>query len=82
MRAFLQAIAALTHVVHACRMQRLLQSSGGKRGGRSGGQYVPDHVRNPHKYTCYVLDEPIIVGGGDRGSLDGGQAEMQRVSPK
>jgi hypothetical protein len=42
--------------------------------------YVPDHVRNPHKYTCYTLDEPIFVGGGDRGSADEGKAEMERVS--
>ena len=42
---------------------------------------VPDHVRNPHRYTCYTLDEPILVGGGDQGSTaaDGGQAEMERV---
>lgn len=25
---------------------------------------VPDHVRNPHKYTCYPLDAPIVVGSG------------------
>ncbi|KAL4452163.1 hypothetical protein ABPG75_007825 [Micractinium tetrahymenae] len=25
---------------------------------------VPDHVVNPQKYTCYVLDEPLVVGGG------------------
>ncbi len=42
--------------------------------------YVADHVKNPQKYTCYTLDEPILVGGGDQGSAaDGGQADMERV---
>jgi hypothetical protein len=43
--------------------------------------YVPDHVRNPQRYTCYTLDEPILVGGGDQDSAaaDGGQADMLRV---
>lgn len=43
--------------------------------------YVPDHVKNPQRYTCYVLDEPITVGGGDQGTAtaDGGQADMERV---
>ncbi|GFR48880.1 hypothetical protein Agub_g10823, partial [Astrephomene gubernaculifera] len=26
----------------------------------------PDHVRNPHRYTMYTLDEELVVGGGDR----------------
>ncbi|KAL4426111.1 hypothetical protein ABPG77_002697 [Micractinium sp. CCAP 211/92] len=35
------------------------------RQGRPGSlSSVPDHVKNPHKYTCYVLDEPLVVGGG------------------
>ncbi|CAL8471507.1 g11049 [Coccomyxa elongata] len=44
--------------------------------------YVPDHVKNPHRYTCYTLDEPILVGGGDQGrtAADGGQAEMERAA--
>ena len=25
---------------------------------------VPDHVANPHKYTRYQFDEPVLVGGG------------------
>jgi len=25
---------------------------------------VPDHVVNPHKYTRYEFDEPVLVGGG------------------
>ncbi|KAG7673409.1 hypothetical protein Ndes2526B_g03145 [Nannochloris sp. 'desiccata'] len=25
---------------------------------------VPDHVANPHKYTRYEFDEPVLVGGG------------------
>lgn len=31
---------------------------------RRGNSWVPDHVRNPHKYDCYALDEPLIIGGG------------------
>ncbi|EIE21977.1 hypothetical protein COCSUDRAFT_42983 [Coccomyxa subellipsoidea C-169] len=43
--------------------------------------YVADHVKNPQKYTCYTLDEPILVGGGDQGSAaDGGQADMERAA--
>ena len=33
---------------------------------RRGNSWVPDHVRNPHKYDCYALDEPLIIGGGYR----------------
>lgn len=41
---------------------------------------VPDHVRNPDKYTCYVLDEPLTVGEGDKGvQSDGGRAELEKV---
>ena len=40
------------------------RGGGGGRGGRIGNSWVPDHVKNPHKYTCYVLDEPLVVGGG------------------
>ena len=39
---------------------------------------VPDHVRNPGRYTVYTLDSPIEVGSG----VDGGPelADMERVS--
>ena len=54
--------------------------SGGRRGsGGSDGRgrplswqkpgFVPDHVRNPGRYTMYSFDEPVIVGfdkGGGR----------------
>jgi hypothetical protein len=59
-------------------------SSGGRRGGRAGGGggrggqlswqrpgFVPDHVRNPGRYTVYTFDEPVMVGsdrGGGRGA--------------
>ena len=35
------------------------------------------------RYTCYDLGESILVGGGDQesGAADGGQADMQRVTP-
>ena len=32
---------------------------------------MPDHVRNPARYTVYVLDEPLTVGGGGRGDGSG-----------
>jgi len=35
----------------------------------AAGSYVPDHVRNPGKYTCYTFDEPLVVGGGIQPSL-------------
>ena len=41
---------------------------------------VPDHVKNPSRYTCYVLDEPITVGSGDR-QTGVEQAELEQVSP-
>ena len=41
---------------------------------------VPDHVKNPSRYTCYVLDEAITVGGGDR-QTGVEQAELKQVSP-
>ncbi len=45
-----------------------------QRGGR--GSYVPDHVRNPGKYTCYALDEPLTVGGGGGGGAAADDAEQ------
>jgi hypothetical protein len=33
---------------------------------RRTNSWVPDHVRNPHKYDVYALDEPLIIGGGSR----------------
>lgn len=56
------------------RQQQRRHQGCGTRGGRgpgrgSGGRgrgFVPDHVRNPHKYTVYTLDEPIFVGQGDK----------------
>lgn len=52
---------------------------GGPQGGRGGrgrgrGRAVPDYVKHPEKYTVYVLDEPLVVGGG----LSHG-AEQQQV---
>ena len=42
--------------------------------------FVPDHVKNPERYTCYDLGESITVGGGDQGpSADGGRGELERV---
>ena len=39
---------------------------------------VPDHVKNPQKYTCYVLDEPLIIGSGGGG--DASQHQPSTVS--
>jgi hypothetical protein len=41
---------------------------------------VPDHVQHPEKYTCYVLDEPLVVGGGV-GQLAAGSQRNQRNAP-
>ena len=49
--------------------------SRGRGGGRGRGRGVPDHVKNPHKYTCYTLDEPLTVGGG--GGVGEGVKEME-----
>ncbi|KXZ55547.1 hypothetical protein GPECTOR_2g1096 [Gonium pectorale] len=46
----------------------------GGRGGRGGHVrldwqrrgFVPDHVRNPHRYIMYTLDEELVVGGGEQ----------------
>ena len=32
----------------------------------SSASWVPDHVRHPDRYTCYTLDEPLLIGGGGR----------------
>lgn len=36
------------------------------RVGRPGrqGPPVPEHVKHPHKYTCYPLDTPLVIGSG------------------
>ncbi|PNH12237.1 hypothetical protein TSOC_000872 [Tetrabaena socialis] len=39
--------------------------------------FVPDHVRNPQRYTVYSLEEELVVGGGERrraNSRNGGSA--------
>ena len=41
---------------------------------------MPDHVKNPSRYTCYVLDEPIVVGSVNR-QTGVEQAELEQVSP-
>ncbi len=66
----------------ACNCCRAAQPPRQQRGARAS--YVPDHVRNPQKYTCYALEEPLIVGGGDQGGggnagADGGRTELERV---
>ncbi|KAF6253062.1 hypothetical protein COO60DRAFT_1704001 [Scenedesmus sp. NREL 46B-D3] len=49
------------------------RSGRGGRGRSGRGSFVPDHVRNPQKYTVYTLDEPLFVGqgGGDEAAADG-----------
>ena len=53
----------------------------GRRSGRGHSRsYVPLHVKHPEKYTCYVLDEPLLVGGGDRFAESGsGRSEQEKV---
>lgn len=75
-------------VAHACRatMGSTDEGAAGKGPARPPREqrrrsFVPDHVRNPQRYTCYDLGESITVGGGDQGAsaADGGQADMERV---
>ncbi|KAL3142675.1 hypothetical protein ABBQ38_002981 [Trebouxia sp. C0009 RCD-2024] len=54
----------------------------GRRPGRGHSRsYVPLHVKHPEKYTCYVLDEPLLVGGGDRGAdATSGKSEQEKAA--
>jgi len=38
---------------------------------------VHDHVKHPERYTCYTLDEPLIIGGGLSGN--GSRAKARGV---
>jgi hypothetical protein len=49
---------------------------------RRGNSWVPDHVRNPHKYDCYALDEPLIIGGGSHPGDVGSIATPDLGDPK
>ena len=53
---------------------------GRKPGSGPGRSRVPLHVQHPEKYTCYILDEPLLVGGGDKASGISSQAEQEKVS--
>lgn len=57
------------------------------RGGRGGrqrgrGRFVPDHVRNPQKYTCYALEEVLVVGGGDKGNREDASMDEMHAAAK
>ena len=68
----------------SCRGGRPQQGEGGRpplsrrRPGHSRSR-VPLHVQHPEKYTCYVLDEPLLVGGGDKAAGLSSQAELEKV---
>ncbi|DBA81791.1 TPA: hypothetical protein ACH3X1_007520 [Trebouxia sp. C0004] len=51
----------------------------GRRPGHSRSR-VPLHVQHPEKYTCYVLDEPLVVGGGDKPAGLSSQAELEKAA--
>ncbi|DBB16322.1 TPA: hypothetical protein ACH3X3_014628 [Trebouxia sp. C0006] len=51
----------------------------GRRPGHSRSR-VPLHVQHPEKYTCYVLDEPLVVGGGDKAAGLSSQAELEKAA--
>lgn len=51
----------------------------GRRPGHSRSR-VPLHVQHPEKYTCYVLDEPLVVGGGDKAAGLSSQAELETAA--
>lgn len=36
------------------------------RTGRQSTSTVPEHMQHPERFTVYELEEPLIVGGGDR----------------
>ena len=85
-----QKLASQLGVLDACRapeashthQQHLLHDRAPRRGQGTNPRRstVPDHVRNPDKYTCYVLDEPLLVGGGDKGlGSNGGRVELAKV---
>ena len=46
--------------------------------GAQRRSYVPDFVRRPGAYTCYELEEPLVVGSGDNASA--GAAQVQFIS--
>ncbi len=50
----------------------------GRRPGHSRSR-VPLHVQHPEKYTCYVLDEPLVVGGGDKAAGLSSLADLEKV---
>lgn len=55
-----------------------LPSGPGTQPQRQSLSSVPDHVKHPDKYTCYVLDEPLVVGGGV-GQLAGEQDNVRQA---
>lgn len=54
--------------------------SGRRPGAGRGRSRVPHHVQHPEKYTCYILDEPLVVGGGDKGSGTDSQADQVKAA--
>ena len=50
------------------------QSVSGRSRGERG---CSDHVKHPERYTCYTLDEPLIIGGGLSGN--GSRAKARGV---
>ena len=57
------------------------------RGARAGNSWVPDHVKHPERYTCYTLDEPLIIGGslsgnGSRAKARGVRGENEKSEEK
>ena len=44
--------------------------------GRQSTSSVPEHVRRPDAFDCYVLDEPLVVGGGDRSANERPQSQV------
>jgi hypothetical protein len=54
---------------------------GGRPRQQQSLSHVPDHVKNPAKYTCYVLDEPLVVGGGVGQLARDGQNQRQDLPP-
>ena len=55
------------------------KSAVGRTNPSRPSSYVPDHIKHPERYTTYVLEEPILVGGGNDGSQTASQTDQLRV---
>ena len=74
----LRVLFTISHYFSPC-MRRAAAATRRRPQRSARGSYVPDHVRNPGKYTCYALDEPLIIGSGGGGGDALDDAEQARA---